>query len=877
MFKNMSLKLKIILGSSITVALMVILGFVSISSMDSLQETTKWVEHTHTVIARMNNILSIAVDMETGMRGYLLAGKEEFLDPYKAGKAAFSKEVKLLQETVNDNPAQVELLGEAEQVIKEWNSKITEPTIGLRRKIGQSKSMNHMAALVKEARGKTFFDKFRQQIDTFKQREVKLMNERKQRAADAEKANERNYELLNQNTQWVDHTHKVIAKANMILSHAVDMETGMRGFLLAGKDAFLEPYNGGKRSFYNDIASLSKTVNDNPAQVKLLKETKETLTTWMKEVAEPTIKQRRAVLAGSMTMDDIATLVGQARGKKYFDKFRQQIATFVGREEKLMKKRTDAVLLARQKTEENKKLIKQTKQWVEHTAKVIAQADEIVSGAVNMETGMRGYLLAGQDSFLEPYTQHKEKVRVNLNSLQKTVDDNPAQVALLDEVRETLDGWHKNAASPAIELRRVIGDAKTMDDMAALIGEARGKVYFDKFRGQVAKFIERESKLLGQRQQDAKTMAASAHWMILGGIIAGVLLALIASFVLVKSVTEPFKQIFQGLKTFSSQELDDVKEKFKSVISGLTSGSEQVAMTSMAMASGASQQASGVEEISSSIEEITSQTRLNSENADKANSIANSTRNAAEKGTSAMKEMSETIGRISNSASETAKIVKTIEEIAFQTNLLALNAAVEAARAGEAGKGFAVVAEEVRNLAQRSAEAAKNTASLIDESLKSSEDGVQASNAVDTILQEIFGSISEVSNLIGDVSKSCSQQAQGIEQINSEISEIDRVVQSSASGTEELSSQAEELKEAVAVMIEILEDRQADHKQVTKPKKSFSTPKSNPMSITHEAFHTPAPKKSAAPVQSLSPAEKAEIQTLTATIIPLTEDELADF
>ena len=99
--------------------------------------------------------------------------------------------------------------------------------------------------------------------------------------------------------------------------------------------------------------------------------------------------------------------------------------------------------------------------------------------------------------------------------------------------------------------------------------------------------------------------------------------------------------------------------------------------------------------------------------------------------------MSEAMDRIKSSSDETAKIIKTIDEIAFQTNLLALNAAVEAARAGEAGKGFAVVAEEVRNLAQRSAEAAKQTANMIEESQRNAEGGVKTASEVGDILGEI--------------------------------------------------------------------------------------------------------------------------------------------
>src|SRR5437762_14110973 len=109
-----------------------------------------------------------------------------------------------------------------------------------------------------------------------------------------------------------------------------------------------------------------------------------------------------------------------------------------------------------------------------------------------------------------------------------------------------------------------------------------------------------------------------------------------------------------------------------------------------------------------------------------------------------MERLSDSIEKIKASADSTAKIVKTIDEIAFQTNLLALNAAVEAARAGEAGKGFAVVAEEVRNLAMRSAEAAKNTAALIEQAVKNSQNGVVIVGDVGKVLGEITAASAKV-------------------------------------------------------------------------------------------------------------------------------------
>ena len=170
-----------------------------------------------------------------------------------------------------------------------------------------------------------------------------------------------------------------------------------------------------------------------------------------------------------------------------------------------------------------------------------------------------------------------------------------------------------------------------------------------------------------------------------------------------------------------------------------------------------------------------------------------------------MRQLSEVINRIKESADETSKIVKTIEDIAFQTNLLALNAAVEAARAGEAGKGFAVVAEEVRNLAMRSAEAARSTSELIDGSVQNAVDGVSVNEQVYKNLEMINDEVRKVNEVMDEIAAASEQQTQGIEQINNAVDQLNQLTQQnaanseeSASTTQEISNQASQMKSMVS-------------------------------------------------------------------------------
>jgi methyl-accepting chemotaxis protein len=261
---------------------------------------------------------------------------------------------------------------------------------------------------------------------------------------------------------------------------------------------------------------------------------------------------------------------------------------------------------------------------------------------------------------------------------------------------------------------------------------------------------------------------------MLASLIAGSTVA----FLVVRSITKPVTRISETLSTGSQQ---------------TNSAAGQVSSSSQSLAQGASEQAAALEETTSALEEMSSMTKRNAETAQQAAAISSEAQKSANKGNEAMNKMSSAINDIQKSATETAKIIKVIDEIAFQTNLLALNAAVEAARAGEAGKGFAVVAEEVRNLAMRSAEAAKNTAAMIEESVNNSKNGVAIAVEVGKNLEEITTAATKVNALVGEIAAASKEQAQGIDQVNTAVSQMDKVTQANAAAAEESAAAAEEL------------------------------------------------------------------------------------
>lgn len=148
----------------------------------------------------------------------------------------------------------------------------------------------------------------------------------------------RNLSALEQNNEWTDHTHKVIAQASAIGAAMVDAETGIRGYLISGADNFLEPYRNSGKAFRSALDEAKRLTADNPSQQKRLEQIDRVASEWRRDVAEREI----ALMRAQQTVTDARNIEAGAAGKKYMDDIRALVREVIDAEASLLSVRAAA-------------------------------------------------------------------------------------------------------------------------------------------------------------------------------------------------------------------------------------------------------------------------------------------------------------------------------------------------------------------------------------------------------------------------------------------------------------------------------------------------------------------------------------------------------
>ncbi|MFJ3047575.1 methyl-accepting chemotaxis protein [Herbaspirillum chlorophenolicum] len=344
---------------------------------------------------------------------------------------------------------------------------------------------------------------------------------------------------------------------------------------------------------------------------------------------------------------------------------------------------------------------------------------------------------------------------------------------------------------------------------------------FSEVHATVVELMNLQHRVGRELYEDAQRRYQLLVGVIAATIVAGLAVALLMGFLLVRAISRPLEQavklaqgvaagdLTQEIEVRSRDETGQLMQALKDMNSNLqkivgevrvstdtiNTASAEIASGNLDLSSRTEQQAGSLEETASAMEELTSTVKQNADNARQANQLAASASDVASRGGDVVKQVVDTMSSINESSRKIVDIISVIDGIAFQTNILALNAAVEAARAGEQGRGFAVVASEVRSLAQRSAAAAKEIKGLIDDSVTKVGNGSALVAQAGQTMDEVVASVRRVTDVMGEITAASQEQSTGIEEVNRAITQMDETTQQNAALVEEAAAAAQSLQE----------------------------------------------------------------------------------
>ena len=418
----------------------------------------------------------------------------------------------------------------------------------------------------------------------------------------------------------------------------------------------------------------------------------------------------------------------------------------------------------------------------------------LVSALKDTETGYRGYVITGDESYLAPYNNAGPVIGNTLGDLRRLDGDDPV---LTHDVGAMVPLIHAKLALAArnIALRRSSG----YEAAAKMIQSGEGKTLMDQIRAVAGAADAELARQIDGREAEARSSADFATTVILWGGVIGVLLVAAIGWYIITSLTR----------------------KIGDAVALVQSSSAELQSAANQQASGSREQSSAMSEIATTIRELMATSRQIAENARSVAGIAADTDRGAKQGDDTVEKANGLITGIrrqvdiivshmldlGKKSQQIGSVLDIVSELAEQTNILAINATIEAAGAGESGKRFTVVADEIRKLADRVASSAKEIRVLIDDMRTAANTTVMAtesgSKAVDLGSQqfdEVASSFKNISGLVStsteaarEIELSTKQQTTAVEQVNVAISNVAQATKEAESSSKQVLTTASEL------------------------------------------------------------------------------------
>ena len=439
------------------------------------------------------------------------------------------------------------------------------------------------------------------------------------------------------------------------------------------------------------------------------------------------------------------------------------------------------------------RMLAQTSRRVASTHQVLENVTKVLSQLRDAETGQRGFIITGDDTFLDSYRTGSGSVAQLVAELKTQTADNPAQQKRIADIQPLVSAKLEELAR-SIEMRRTSG----FEPALTLVASGAGKRHMDDLRRVLAEMDAEERGLLAQRAASVAEAERAATRFIRFGTAVALAFVCVVAWLLARAL----------------------KTQIATAVSQVQSSSAELQAAATQQATGSTQQATAMTEISTTINELLVTTQQISESAGRVAQFARQTAAAAQSGHTTVegafhsisgirREIDRVVGamvELGQKSQRIGAVLDIVSELAEQTNILAINATIEAAGAGEAGRRFSVVADEIRTLANRVARSTKEVAGLIDDvraavnttvmateaGSKSVDAGLRHFSDVTVSFKHITELVATTSEASREIELSTKQQMSAVEQVNVAIravSQTSRDTEASSTQTRQTASQ----------------------------------------------------------------------------------------